>query len=162
MTTTLDKNVSRFLRHFGINKARRNERTSFCYDPNTRNIYYSVYQRSEDASHTEWIKEKYGFDVSDYVFLFAILHEVGHHMTLDQLTEEQMQMEDFTRRFLLPQMEEEGMPVEIINEVYYNLPAEDLANRWAFEYMAKNWKRCLQFNNKCVSILQHMIKVGRV
>ena len=76
------------------------------------------------------IKSTYGLDISneeDYQ-LFSLLHEIGHHFTMDDMEDEDAENELLMRN-LIHCIDDETTA----QETYFNLPSEILANDWAFD-----------------------------
>ena len=76
------------------------------------------------------IKSTYGLDISneeDYQ-LFSLLHEIGHHFTMDDMEDEDSENELLMRQ-LIHMIDDETTA----QETYFNLPSEMLANDWAFD-----------------------------
>lgn len=85
----------------------------------------------EQKLFCDHIKKTYGLDISqkeDYE-LFSLLHEIGHHFTMDDLEDEDAENELLMRN-LIHCIDD----VAIANETYFNLPSEVLANDWAFDH----------------------------
>ena len=104
----------------------------FCYDYATSTIHYGVFL-PEDGKQCviAYIKSEYDIDLSndeDYN-LFALLHEIGHHFTMDDLEDEESENELLMRN-LIQMIDDEKQA----NEVYFQLPSEMLANDWASDH----------------------------
>ena len=104
----------------------------FCYDYATSTIHYGV-NLPEDGKKCviAYIKSEYDIDLSDDedYDLFALLHEIGHHFTMDDLEDEESENELLMRNLI--QMIDDEMRA---NEVYFQLPSEMLANDWASDH----------------------------
>jgi len=145
---TLTKNITRYVRKFGIKSV--NLGNSFYYKDGK--INYTVLSYDDDEQHIKHIENTYGIDVRPFYFLFCLMHEVGHHMTVDELTEDDMIFELIMRNGIFPLVEEDT------NSAYFNLPAEDLANKWALEYILNHADECWKFQRKCFAIMSHQFK----
>lgn len=151
-STTLDNNISRFVRKFGVKRARMGNQ--FVYLANTQTMNYTVLQYETDEDYIEYLNSTYEIDVRPWYFVFCILHEVGHHMTIGELSEEDYTFEYIMRKHLLGMIDDQKK----VNELYFQMPAEDLANRWAIEYIAAHPEECWRFQWKCYSIMRHLFK----
>ena len=150
---TLEKHVRKFVRRFGVTRAIcTNE---FEYFPAGNTVCFTIFAYDEDQHLIKFIREKYDFNIFKWFFTFCILHEVGHKMTLPQLTDEAMHFEEIARNGILP-LVKEGGDVEEINTLYFNLPAEDLANRWAIDYINTHEEECWKFQQRCDKIMEHI------
>lgn len=104
----------------------------FAYDYATSTILYGI-NIPEDGRMcvVKYIKETYDIDLSskeDYD-LFALLHEIGHHFTMDDLEDEDAE-EELLMRNLIQMIDDEATA----NETYFKLPSEMMANDWAFDH----------------------------
>lgn len=118
-------------------------------------VYYNHKSKVEfsllfdnDACDTwlQWINERYDFD-TDNLIMLSMLHEIGHHVTLNDFIEEdeerwEQELSDekdiettLAKPFLLPQTKEN------LKKAYHSLPAEILATEWAIGFWQNNRKR---------------------
>ena len=140
----LTKEIKTYCRKFGIAKVRfANE---FSYYPEKEMITYTIYIDEMDEELTDLIEEKYHIDIRPIYFVFALLHEVGHHMTLDDLTEEDLET-DLLLRAMIPFFEEKG-------KAYLGFPAEDMSTSWSLYYILNNVDECFDFQNRCYQIMR--------
>lgn len=104
----------------------------FAYDYATSTVLYGI-NLPEDgkACVVKYIKETYDLDLSDDedYDLFALLHEIGHHFTMDDLEDEDAEQELLMRNLIA--LIDDTM---VANETYFQLPSEMLANDWAFDH----------------------------
>ena len=150
-TSTLDKNIARFARKFGITNAKHSD--TFYYDAITRRIYYTVFSYQEDKIIDDIVSKKYNINLDDWYFVFRILHEIGHHLTLNNLSSEEI-AEDNAMRFIIETVDD----VKIANETYFSLPSERAANEWAIKYLDEHISECWKFQRKCGAIMRHLYK----
>jgi len=150
---TLEKKIRKYLKKFGITRAICTD--SFFYIPEGKTVCFTVLHYTTDADLIEFINNKYEVDIEPWYFIFSLLHEVGHHMTVDQLTEKDMNFEIAARKAILPLF---GDDTKSRNSLYFELPAEDLANRWAIEYIENHTQECWEFQCKCYKIMNHIYK----
>lgn len=141
-TSTLEKNITKFVKKFGIRRALQND--TFLY--RGRTVYFTIWHHQEDDLFIDFCNKKYDTDLTAWSFVFCILHEIGHFQTISQLTKEQLAYEYLMR------------DMGIDNNIYFNLPAEDLANKWALEYLETHPQECWKFQNKCLNIIRHLYK----
>lgn len=150
---TLEKHVHKYLKKFGITRAIcTNE---FEYYPECNSVCFTIFQYDQDAELVKSVNQKYDVQIDKWFFVFCLLHEVGHKMTLPQLTEEEMHFEEVARNGLLPLLIEDKDNTKI-NALYFNLPAEDLANRWAIDYIDTHQEECWKFQQRCEKIIEHI------
>ena len=146
---TLEKKIQKYFNQFGINHVVCTD--SFIYLPETKTVCFTIYNYTTDQELIDFINKKYDVDITDWFFIFSLLHEVGHHMTIDEITDDDMIAEIMMRNSILSIFEDENR-----NEIYFNLPAEDLANRWAIDYISNHEEECWKFQKKCFAIMQHI------
>ena len=134
----LNKEVNKFLKQFEVD-ARLG--TNFSYYYSLGRIEYTIFAASaaDKAFMNHFNKLSNGRIVCD-VFLASLLHEVGHHLTLDSFSEEE-ELENYDRvmdlqakiDFAETEAEEEQIRIE-----YMSLPVEMAATKWAIDYMLNN------------------------
>ena len=150
---TLEKRISKYLKKFGITRAICTN--SFFYIPEGKTVCFTILNYTTDKDLIEFVNNKYDVDITNWYFIFSLLHEVGHHMTVDQLTDEDMAFEIAARNAILPLF---GDETEKRNSLYFELPAEDLANRWAINYIENHTQECWDFQRKCFAVMRHIFK----
>ena len=147
-SSVLDKKINNYCKKFGIDKVFCDK--EFSYYPETDRISYTIIQYTTDDIIIQLINKKYNVDIEPFYFIFSLLHEIGHHMTIDELTEEELQNDLICRQMVIPYIEDEiGQ-----GKAYINLTAEDLATSWAIEYIDSHLKECFEFQNKCIEIMK--------
>lgn len=147
---TLEKKIKKYCNKFGINNVFCSD--SFVYYPKNKTIYFTVYRYVNDENLIEFINKKYNVDISDWFFIFSLLHEIGHHKTMHKLTKADINYEMSVNDFLSFCDEDEKTK----NLIHFNLPAEDLADRWAIDYIKNNLDECWNFQQKCLKIIEHI------
>ena len=112
-------------------------------------VYYNQKSKVEftllmdnDACDTwlKWINERYDFD-TDNVIMLSMLHEIGHHVTLNDFIENDLERweqelkdeEDIETNLATAVFEK---TIENLKKAYHSLPAEVLATEWAIGF----WK----------------------
>lgn len=141
--STLEKKISKFVRRFGVRRAYC--RDQFMYHGDT--IDFSILTDPEDRPYIDFLNNKYDTDIEPWFFIFCILHEVGHYITVPLLSKEELAYEYEMRMFRIQKSED-----------YFDLPAENLANKWAINYIMNHPQECWDFQNKCYKIMRHIFK----
>ena len=149
---TLEKKIRRYLKKFGITRALCTD--SFFYIPTAKTVCFTILRYTTDEELIEHVNQKYDVDIHDWFFIFSLLHEVGHHMTMSQLSEKDF-IEEVAARKVISQLIDNDTDK---NAVYFELNAEDLANRWAIEYIENHTQECWDFQNRCFKIIEHIYK----
>lgn len=79
------------------------------------------------------ILNEYGLELNEEEYVvFSLLHEMGHHMTLDDMDDE-----DATNEIAMREVIHLIEDVDTANQVYFKLPSEILANDWAYEHFSE-------------------------
>ena len=144
----LENKIEKILKNFGVKVAMYNQ---FLYSEGW--VFFTPFESPTLGEyHRAWIAEKFDVEMSaGAYFLFSLLHEVGHHYTLGDLTEEDLEYETFCREVL---SYSDDAPKEV-NEAYFNLPAEILATQWALTYMINNQEWCAKASRKIYEAIRH-------
>lgn len=142
---TLEKNISKFARKFGVKRAYCTK--EFAYYDEAQIMTFTFTRYDDDIDFINHIEQTYEIeDFEPWYFIFSVLHEIGHHMTLNQMTEEEYQSDLLIRQLITN------------NEAYFNLKAEQLANDWAINYLSEHFEDCWKLQRKCFGIIKHYLK----
>lgn len=143
----LNKEIKLYCKKFGIKKVKLTD--EFSYYPNKALVTYTIYASETDIEFIELVNQKYNVNIRPWYFIFCLLHEIGHHMTLNQLSKEDFET-DLILRSIIPFFENQG-------KAYLGFTAEDLATSWAIEYINSHLKECFEFQNKCIEIMKKQL-----
>lgn len=133
----LEKEVNKLTKKFGCTAFLG---TDFGYYPATQQIEFSlVVNQTDDAYFLASIKRLSPAVIMD-IFLWSLLHEIGHSETYDDITMAEYEIDRLTK--------EQINKGEIARTEYYNCTDERLATAWAVWYanshaieLEKQWKR---------------------
>lgn len=78
------------------------------------------------------------------IFLASFFHELGHHMTMEDLDEEELDFSYIMKR----EIDEWDFTREEANRFYMDLPDEDAATRWGCQYMLEHQAEVAQLWSK--------------
>lgn len=158
----LNKTISKQLKPFGITKARLS--TDYAYYFNSGKVDYKITDGTiEDRLFNQFVLEKFDYEIEDN-FIFSLLHEVGHHKTFEDLTDEEWsycsqekdriekEMRDAHTRYAVKKLEYE----------YFNLIDEMLATSWAVEYAKANPRKVVKMKKKSHRALKRFYKKNGV
>ena len=98
-------------------------------------------------------------------FLISFLHELGHHMTMPDLTEEDYWYCVDTVDVLEEEITTPGLPKERIMEIhqqYYDLPIERMATDWAIEYIFDNVEKVAALWNRLQPAIMEFYRLNEV
>lgn len=136
----LDKIVNDFLRPYGCTAKFG---LDFCYWTADEEIEYAVVVPEEDNRlFQNFIDNIFNPDVKLPTFVWSILHELGHHMTMDEISAEGFAYSEFIKRSI--ELDENGDKEKNFT-IYASLPDEYAATKWAVEYANANFERVKKF-----------------
>ena len=143
----LNKAITKELSAFGIKKAVCTNEYSYVFDKEM--VTYKLTEgTAEDIWFTEFIKERFGYEVR-YPFIMSLLHEVGHHKANDDICGEVYDFCMAEKKRINDEMETANVEQsKILEWQYFNLPDEIMATKWAVDYaiahpkkIKKMWKK---------------------
>jgi hypothetical protein len=122
---------------------------TYCYRYPQAIVEFKVTEDEiEDKLYNEFVLERFNLDVSKFSYLFALLHEVGHHKTLPFVWGE---WDNLNLTYDFCQREKERIETEMVDATedeikdlewqYFNLPDEIMATMWAVNFVKKHPKR---------------------
>ena len=159
----LNRVVNDFTERFGL-RAELGE--DFAYYPESEVVTYSLLiNERADRTFSTFLRENFP-DIEADLFLWSLLHEVGHHMTIDQWEDaEQDEFDEKKDRLSLLYREEDGESGEEIDELfydYYETPDEFEATSWAADYMRENSEEVEKFNREMKDMLMHFFFLNNI
>jgi hypothetical protein len=132
----LNNAVSAILAPFGISKARYDDENGYTYYPTNHKVTFKILEENiGDELFIDFIKDTFDFTVPNS-FIISLLHEVGHHYTLDLIDDE-------TYNYCYDEKQrisEELSKAETYEDIkalfyqYFMLPDELEATTWAVDY----------------------------
>lgn len=157
------KIINNFLKEFGV-EAKIGK--SFCYYPEKEliNVSFRVPVDNAGANMFTMNFNHLAPDIKADTFLIALLHELGHHMTVDELTAEE-EKESLKKRIELNSVNlKNSTPEEIAraNYEYFNMPDEVAATNWAINYIRNNTEKVAEFWNELQPAIMSYYKLNRI
>lgn len=158
------KIVNNFLKEFGV-KAKIGK--SFCYYSEKELIQISFTVPVNDTGANMFMMNfnHLAPDIKADTFLIALLHELGHHMTVDELTTEEEE-ESFKKRIEVNviNLKKNSTPEEVAraNYEYFNMPDEVAATNWAIDYIRNNTEKVAEFWNELQPAIMRCYKLNRI
>ena len=110
--------------------------TEFAYFYLTNEISWSLLVTEDaDKYFQSFLNENFS-DITADTFIWSLLHEVGHHETIDDWTPEEQEEFDAKKDFI----EElyKAKQDKKISYLYFSLPDEYAATCWAADYIREN------------------------
>lgn len=98
-------------------------------------------------------------DVHADVFLWSLLHEIGHSETLDDLDDG---VEELCMEIKRELNEHQDWSTEIRYTIYFNCPDEKAATDWAGEYLTTHFKEISLFWNKLQKAIKDFYQLNSI
>lgn len=133
----VDKVINKFTKSFGIKADLGTDFQAFC---NGCVINYTLAIEKEDIDYFIADAEARYPDINADIFLWCLLHEIGHILTDDFWTDEELEYFEEQKEMLTAYEDD-----DLRNNWYHCIPDEFFATRWAGEYMRKHPKKIAKF-----------------
>lgn len=153
----LESKVNKFLAPFNL-KSKLGEDFAYFFDSEL--VQFSVELVNEiDEEYIDFIKNEFDYNVPN-MFLFSFLHEVGHHMTADELEEKDFEEDDALKFEISENINTDNFHEYALK--YFHCPTEYLANKWAIDYYRKHEKEVNRKGKEMLLAFRHFYKINRV
>lgn len=146
--------------------------TDFSYLPGDNLITYAFTFVDIDADGFLASVERLNPEVNADIFLWSLLHEIGHHETIDTLTDKQNRYCDKFKEKLNKRIKKfnkrmsKGKKVKLSAVVkledYYDVLDEKLATEWAVEYANSHQEELAEFWNKLGVAIKNFYELNEV
>ena len=155
----IDKIINDFtFKNFGVTARLDTEFEAFC-DNGRRLVGYTLLATEDgNGQFIEDAVKRYP-NLNADIFLWALMHEIGHCMTEDMWTAEEREYFYYQKDMICEsEVEEDGM-----NAWYHACPDEFFATKWAGDYMTNHPKKMKKFWNELQgAILKMYVKNGLI
>lgn len=151
----IDKIINNFtMKNFGVTARFDTEFEAFCDEGRKLIGYTLITTEGGEGQFIEDATRRYP-EINADIFLWALMHEIGHCMTEDMWTPEEREYFYYQKDMIYEmEVEEEGM-----NAWYHACPDEFFATKWAGDYMRNHPKKMKKFWNELqVAMLQMYAK----
>lgn len=132
--------------------------TDFSYWMDSEEITYGlVVTDYADKMMTTWVKDTFDFKIGN-IFVFSILHELGHYFTEDDFTDEEMDADTELKETLedgLTKLRRRSKEYNELYQSYFGLPTEYSATKWAVDWIRENRKEA---NKLCIECNEALAK----
>lgn len=139
--------------------------TDFTYYPNEKVVTWSPFMMDKaDRYFNEYVKSQYT-DIEADIFLWSLLHEVGHHMTYNTWSDELLEEFEKTKDYAASILKEKNLTArreKVSYFMYFSTRDEECATQWAAEYMESNPERVLAFWNKFIEEYEVFLSLNNV
>lgn len=125
----------------------------FFYSPDDELICFTFDE--DEESNREWKKflaEEFGFTLTkENLFTMSVLHELGHHYTVNFFSDEQWEDEANEKGLA-------GLVGAERDQAYFRLPIEKAATMWAVMFYNANPKYMQKWNHRFACMIKHYEK----
>lgn len=157
----LNKAITALVKPFGVDKACLAE--EWQYDFVKEKISFPLTSDDwTDDLYNKFVTKEFGLKDFD-TFVISILHEVGHHMTNDDIDEmtafacECKKIEIVTKLEQVTTLKQ----AEKIEMKYFKLPDEYAATKWAVDYYNTHRKKCENMARKASKAISTFKKANK-
>ena len=156
---TLNKVITQALEPFGITSAKLSD--EYCYYFEEESIDYTLEIKENDYFFNDFVEEYFGYKITN-IFIFSLLHEIGHHLNNDCI---EGSLYEYCQR------EKERLDESIVNTdeeyrqknyEYFLLPDEMLATSWAVDYAKSHPKQLSIMWDKIEEGIHNFYKANKV
>lgn len=155
----IDELVNAFVNRFDCDAEFGEE---FCYWHDDATIFYNlIIGTLSDMTWTEYVKEVFNYTIEN-IFVFSLLHEIGHHFTMDNFTRKDYNAEHKKIAKIeasLKDSEDDDFD-KILYKEYFDLPMEKAATAWAVKYARKNKTQLFYFWKKLEKALKEFYRLN--
>jgi len=138
--------VCKFLfKEFGLTAFQGDE---FSYSPITNTVFFAYEALEDSALYFMNHFQSVAPDIECDFFLASLLHEVGHHFTLDNFSPKEISDYYDDVENIRAYMEDKDGDKETADYAYFDLPVEKAATQWAIDYIRNNVEKIADFWSK--------------
>ena len=138
--------VCKFLfKEFGLTAFQGEE---FSYSPITNSVFFAYEALEDSALYFMNHFQSMAPDIECDFFLASLLHEVGHHFTLNNFSSKEISDYYDDTESIRAYLEDEDGDKETGNYAYFDLPVEKAATQWAIDYIRNNVEKIADFWSK--------------
>lgn len=98
-------------------------------------------------------------------FLLSFLHEVGHHHTIDDFSDEEYKIQQMEKNYINLRLKSptltEQRKIELYNE-YFELAIEKVATVWAINFIISNEDKVRKFWEKAVAAITYFYEINDI
>ena len=122
----------------------------FAFLNDTDTVLWTLATGKTSAEKFAKFFEDCGCNVKADIFLYSILHEIGHSQTMEQISEMDWNYSQDMKQ------------TELTDEEYFNLPDEIAATKWAVDYLNNNTEDVKAFWDTFVPLLMKFYMKNKV
>ncbi len=145
-------------KNFGVTARLDTEFEAFCDNGRKLVGYTLLTDENGEGDFIEDAIKRYPNIKAD-IFLWALMHEIGHCMTENMWTTEEREYFNNQKEMI----EDEEIEIEAANAWYHCCPDEFFATKWAGDYMMAHPRKMKNFWNKLqTALLKMYVKNGLI
>ena len=138
--------IEKFYKNLGYDEIECFLDADFAYYQTTNEISYSLLTMPvNDAAFSEYLKEKYPDAPQINMFVFSLLHELGHYLTLPLISKKKRRKWRKKKKMLEKTRIYSDSDKYNLQLAYCNLPDERIATQKAVELLINNYDYVKQF-----------------
>lgn len=139
--------------------------TDFAYYPHEEIVTWSFFMTEKSDKYFQQFVEMEFPNVTADIFLWSLLHEVGHHMTFNEWNDAQFDFNEEVKEAAAKVLEKEN-PTEAEDKyahfLYFSTPDERRATEWAAHYMETHSEGVEKFWLKFVEEFNKFLTLNKV
>lgn len=156
----LNSVITKQLAPFGIHKAFCSDDFSYWYE--SEDVHYKLTVTVEDEWFMDFIEETFGYK-AQYPFIMSLLHEIGHHYTIDEVEDEdETYSEDEKERISEEMQTANAEQTKVLEWEYFNLPDEIIATEWAVAYAIEHTAELAEMWTEILNALQDFYEINKI
>ena len=158
---TLETVLTDMFRDFGIAKVSIG--TDDAYYHSLKEIVIQPYIKEENCFFDEFVEERFGIQLNNSM-LMGLLHELGHHETMDDISEtiQDMCEEEVDRIETEMGIVTTEAEVRRLEWQYFTLPNEIIATYWAVDFIKNNPDLIRYWNRLTTTAMKQFYKVNNI
>ena len=160
---TLQKSMTALLKGFGISKVELGQEYAYWYV--SESVTFKLTYTIVDKWYDEFIYKRFHLVDGYDSFVFSLLHEIGHHMTMDNIPEDVQAEIDKKKEKLEKLINLKFMPKFLRKKIefeYFTLYDELMATRWAVWYFKNHPKEVKEMCLKAQLALHKFYTINNV
>lgn len=133
--------INEFTSQFGLNA---HLEPDFCYYRNEHSVAYSLVVCSADQYFIPYCSHIDNRVKAD-VFLISLMHEIGHHFTQFNFSEDDWDKSNDIKEHINEALGKYPNKAAKWNNIYFNLDVERVATAWGLNYLATHSEEVAEF-----------------
>ncbi len=151
----LEKPINAWLKKNNFEEISAKLGFDFCYLWDEEQVRFGLFVPSEVPAIWNYRLRKWGCENFYGDFVTAFLHEVGHHNTLHLCNDFQYLYSMIMKRLI------QFIPSKTLrNYIYFGLPIEKIATKWAIHYMNTHAKECEALRDTAFNSMNEFFKIN--